>query len=130
MCAYLCGMIRRPPRSTRTDTRFPYTTLVRSVDGEAERRPHRRAFARDFDRPEVDVEQPAVDGRYRHGDLRLHAAARSEEHTSELQSLMRIPYAVSCLYKRTAIHTAITPYTFTQYHKHTYQLYSSISITP
>src|SRR3546814_1347853 len=97
-------MIRRPPRSTRTDTLFPYTTLFRSLRDE--------------------VVDEAVDpllefrfllGRQRHepcglfggegvqrlgrGQLQL----RSEEHTSELQSLMRISYAVFCLKKKTAL---------------------------
>src|SRR3546814_15800424 len=73
-------MIRRPPRSTRTDTLFPYTTLFRSplgdIDGEDEER--------------EDSE---------HGDVALDED-RSEEHTSELQSLMRISYAVFCLKKK------------------------------
>src|SRR3546814_8707266 len=90
--------IRRPPRSTRTDTLFPYTTLFRSaqkvgrVDGEAPivppdlgERVDRRARRRD-DRPD-----------------RAGRDARSEEHTSELQSLMRISYAVFCLKKKTHI---------------------------
>src|SRR3546814_6677378 len=87
-------MIRRPPRSTRTDTLFPYTTLfrsardgqriacavrhhdalLRSAGGRGNRRADRRQDARDPD--------------------------RSEEHTSELQSLMRISYAVFCLQKK------------------------------
>src|SRR3546814_2502667 len=86
-------MIRRPPRSTRTDTLFPYTTLFRS---EIEIGP--RVAAR-------RVEQPAFDrilGRLqtvRH-DNPLCLPPRSEEHTSELQSLMRISYAVFCLKKK------------------------------
>src|SRR3546814_2257463 len=73
-------MIRRPPRSTRTDTLFPYTTLFRSLQKGGPRR------ARHFrDRRRSD--------RGRH--------PRSEEHTSELQSLMRISYAVFCLKKKT-----------------------------
>src|SRR3546814_6644016 len=82
-------MIRRPPRSTRTDTLFPYTTLFRSPrDGRCRRRQaatHRQA-ARD--------RHP---GRRRAGHGR---PVRSEEHTSELQSLMRISYAVFCLKKK------------------------------
>src|SRR3546814_20334638 len=81
-------MIRRPPRSTRTYTLFPYTTLFRS--------------------PAVAADGPAA-GRY--GDLLLDLQhpegaeadllqPRSEEHTSELQSLMRISYAVLCLKKK------------------------------
>src|SRR3546814_3300705 len=78
-------MIRRPPRSTRTDTLFPYTTLFRSSG----RRPWRgcRRCGRD----------PAAAARGRSP----RASARSEEHTSELQSLMRISYAVFCLKKKT-----------------------------
>src|SRR3546814_9739049 len=78
-------MIRRPPRSTRTDTLFPYTTLFRSRRGagaegcgRAQRRPDRE----------------------RHRGARRHDRRRSEEHTSELQSLMRISYAVFCLKKK------------------------------
>src|SRR3546814_2322550 len=132
-------MIRRPPRSTRTDTLFPYTTLVRSfrLDGEATRR------VGDLRVPDLQ-EVPAVSRRPRfpHGSCRtgLRAASkaqrpsgrrsagsrgtlrglpgiggcasrlsgdghsRSEEHTSELQSLMRISYAVFCLKKKKKQH--------------------------
>src|SRR3546814_6550878 len=85
-------MIRRPPRSTRTDTLFPYTTLFRSV---------RRGQRLDVER----VRRLRVLGagagpeqalRPRGGGGKL----RSEEHTSELQSLMRISYAVFCLKKK------------------------------
>src|SRR3546814_4572369 len=106
-------MIRRPPRSTRTYTLFPYTTLFRS-------------------RPQPHDPSPRVAARYRKGDAAIRVAqrimafriagrvhpsfprahsrtdfcawsrfsARSEEHTSELQSLMRISYAVFCLKKK------------------------------
>src|SRR3546814_2035588 len=82
-------MIRRPPRSTRTDTLFPYTTLFRSTDFQGEladavREGRRREFA---------AFQAFV-----------HGSNRSEEHTSELQSLMRISYAVFCLKKKTKRH--------------------------
>src|SRR3546814_6458757 len=103
-------MIRRPPRSTRTDTLFPYTTLFRSDDG---RHPVVRADLQEFglelvagaDVDRVDlVRQPHL---FQHdGDLkairrRPHVEIdRSEEHTSELQSLMRISYAVFCLKKK------------------------------
>src|SRR3546814_5906753 len=74
-------MIRRPPRSTRTDTRLPYTTLFRSCGIPAETlREVARAFAK------------------AKGAMVLWG--RSEEHTSELQSLMRISYAVFCLKKK------------------------------
>src|SRR3546814_1216130 len=79
-------MIRRPPRSTRTDTLFPYTTLFRScLWGGA---PQACAVLRTCHQPDG-----ADRGRLREG--------RSEEHTSELQSLMRISYAVFCLKKKT-----------------------------
>src|SRR3546814_1317234 len=88
-------MIRRPPRSTRTDTLFPYTTLFRSHEHE------RHAVRRD--RPLARCEEnPDTRGRQRtcaegHPGRGLQ---RSEEHTSELQSLMRISYAVFCLKKK------------------------------
>src|SRR3546814_3657479 len=98
-------MIRRPPRSTRTDTLFPYTTLFRSV----RQRGREKAQVRE-ERPvlvgvrlPVDhaVEPRLVGGERRHrvglGSARV---LRSEEHTSELQSLMRISYAVFCLKKK------------------------------
>src|SRR3546814_8656214 len=88
-------MIRRPPRSTRTDTLFPYTTLFRSTelqraDVDAERRmtasfPAAFADLEPFAEPWIGLDT---------------MAARSEEHTSELQSLMRISYAVFCLKKK------------------------------
>src|SRR3546814_6046410 len=79
-------MIRRPPRSTRTDTRFPYTTLFRSpLSGQA-------GAVVIF----VPVGQACGGRRAR---LR-YSKRRSEEHTSELQSLMRISYAVFCLKKK------------------------------
>src|SRR3546814_16155859 len=83
-------MIRRPPRSTRTDTLFPYTTLFRS---------HGRLVARAVDGRYLVVD-PARDSARRSAGQRPRAARRSEEHTSELQSLMRISYAVFCLKKK------------------------------
>src|SRR3546814_4927686 len=81
-------MIRRPPRSTRTDTLFPYTTLFRSGK--------RRKAVQD-ERKDTDIENLA-DEPAEHIVLAAHR--RSEEHTSELQSLMRISYAVFCLKKK------------------------------
>src|SRR3546814_19900098 len=81
-CFLFFLMIRRPPRSTRTDTLFPYTTLFRSID-----------YSRYARRAGADSERNST----RRTGLR---AARSEEHTSELQSLMRISYAVFCLKKK------------------------------
>src|SRR3546814_1972629 len=91
-------MIRRPPRSTRTDTLFPYTTLFRSRIRAA------GISGLHHDTGLVPGFQAGAD-RVRRG-LR-HAARRSEEHTSELQSLMRISYAVFCL-KKKKIKTQIT----------------------
>src|SRR3546814_8843028 len=93
-------MIRRPPRSTRTDTLFPYTTLFRSAgkDTTDESYERREPFSGEVN---ISVERsslgPAI------AVVRQHAripACRSEEHTSELQSLMRISYAVFCLKKK------------------------------
>src|SRR3546814_1300411 len=86
-------MIRRPPRSTRTDTLFPYTTLFRSRQ-HGRQHPARPGGGAEAARREVPVDRPRPD-RYL-GPFRR----RSEEHTSELQSLMRISYAVFCLKKK------------------------------
>src|SRR3546814_12889879 len=88
-------MIRRPPRSTRTDTLFPYTTLFRSRPRPARRpTPHptcRARCTRTWTATCPTTASPAAAAT--HG-------RRSEEHTSELQSLMRISYAVFCLKKK------------------------------
>src|SRR3546814_1306756 len=91
-------MIRRPPRSTRTDTLFPYTTLFRS----------RSAAMRQRGLVQPSTGRPRDDLRSVQRVLGL-SHRRSEEHTSELQSLMRISYAVFCLKKK-------KPYT-----RHTHQ---------
>src|SRR3546814_2679111 len=97
-------MIRRPPRSTRTDTLFPYTTLFRSAGGadqELLRGPVQRA--------DPALGRPSVGAVCRHhlafvrgglADTNERQMVRSEEHTSEPQSLMRISYAVFCLKKK------------------------------
>src|SRR3546814_9445130 len=101
---FLFLMIRRPPRSTRTDTLFPYTTLFRSSgDGHA---PVYRAASGSRrcvppDRPRPDRGAP-LRGQ-RQGQGFQGRTRRSEEHTSELQSLMRISYAVFCLKKKLTI---------------------------
>src|SRR3546814_1617088 len=92
-------MIRRPPRSTRTDTLFPYTTLFRS------QQQHRVAgmLRLQFDLAHQIGEEGVGDVGDDHPDRLAraeHQRARSEEHTSELQSLMRISYAVFCLKKK------------------------------
>src|SRR3546814_4565362 len=97
-------MIRRPPRSTRTDTRFPYTTLFRSPlmtpfdDFRIgfERYAPRRA--NETSAPVTDVS--ALRRNIAFSAMERHRRGRSEEHTSELQSLMRISYAVFCLKKK------------------------------
>src|SRR3546814_5965667 len=114
-------MIRRPPRSTRTDTLFPYTTLFRSVvlmrGGSVIVSPHGQLLAGpDFSGEtilyaDIDLEEVVrgkydfdVVGHYARPDIfRLtvdERPRRSEEHTSELQSLMRNSYAVFCLTKK------------------------------
>src|SRR3546814_2136818 len=109
-------MLRPPPRSTRTDTLFPYTTLFRSLSGS------KRRYAAIGDVIKVTVKEAAPRGRVKKGEIYNAvvvrtakgvrrkdgslirfggnaAVLRSEEHTSELQSLMRISYAVFCLKK-------------------------------
>src|SRR3546814_2899793 len=106
-------MIRRPPRSTRTDTLFPYTTLVRSHAAARRHEPRRQGICGGAgpggsgraDSVALCRRGAAVEGRDPHQPL----FTRSEEHTSELQSLMRNPYAVFCL-KKKKITTQI-PYT-------------------
>src|SRR3546814_7800810 len=129
-------MIRRPPRSTRTDTLFPYTTLFRSlfrfVQLRLRAREHallrtrlavreragaegdaaavgREPEAVDTDRERGELHRLAARGRHRVQLRRVvlraeevHRGPRSDEHTSELQSLMRISYAVFCLNKKTS----------------------------
>src|SRR3546814_2723623 len=94
-------MIQRPPRSTRTDTLFPYTTLFRSYRATATKH-GRRADARYTNRARyragTDSGQPVSTYRPAPPSDRTHV--RSEEHTSELQSLMRNSYAVFCLKKK------------------------------
>src|SRR3546814_1409672 len=99
-------MIRRPPRSTRTDTLFPYTTLFRSRFEETQHavellvrneRPHVVALVEA--RTDLDLLR-AIRNRSEY----LVERRRSEEHTSELQSLMRISYAVFCLKKKKKKH--------------------------
>src|SRR3546814_18101870 len=104
-------MLRRPPRSTRTDTLFPYTTLFRSCrcasdQDQADRlsRAGHRSSVRDPRRA-----TRCLAGGGRQPGLRSRPARRadrSEEHTSELQSLMRISYAVFCLKKKKTNHTS------------------------
>src|SRR3546814_1757918 len=113
-------MIRRPPRSTRTYTLFPYTTLFRS-------NPYVESFSDDqglvgidfgvYGVPETFVIDQAGVIRYKYAgpltpellrDTLLPLVRRSEEHTSELQSPMRIPYAVFCLKKKRLQNNLVT----------------------
>src|SRR3546814_11296445 len=88
-------MIRRPPRSTRTDTLFPYTTLFRSVWNRIAPEVQDQIVEMALEQSELSPRELAV----RFTDERQYFV-RSEEHTSELQSLMRISYAVFCLKKK------------------------------
>src|SRR3546814_5667894 len=121
-------MILRTPRTTRTDTLFPYTTLFRSIclrQGKTTRRPRSGGVDRRGQIPEmvsIHVRPPEIEDRlmpgHWEGDLiKGKANARSEEHTSELQSLMRISYAVFCLKKKKIItnltHSHSTPRHYT-----------------
>src|SRR3546814_15024882 len=95
--SYMCFvifflMIRRPPRSTRTDTLFPYTTLFRS---------DLRKGAGQVDLPVPGSRQAGRHDRFLPVADPQKSIVRSEEHTSELQSLMRLSYAVFCLQKKT-----------------------------
>src|SRR3546814_3678887 len=100
-CCFFFLMIRRPPRSTRTDTLFPYTTLFRSgsgcfrrADGRASKEQSPKTNGQTTERSRAAPHRQC----YRH---QIATIVRSEEHTSELQSLMRISYAVFCLKKKT-----------------------------
>src|SRR3546814_1884342 len=106
MLMLFCLLIRLPPRSTRTDTLFPYTTLFRSLAERAERRGFPARWKRE------SALQPLLRPGRRKAPrfawawfiaipaITICRAIRSEEHTSELQSLMRIPYDVFCLKKQ------------------------------
>src|SRR3546814_9748512 len=143
-------MIRRPPRSTRTDTLFPYTTLFRSIIDalRTTKLIRRHALERRIDQPldfqlNLVVELASIRTKELHaivvmrivrrrdhdaglcsqrarqiGDARRRQWAkqisRSEEHTSELQSLMRISYAVFCLKKKTNLMRQHVPKTSTK----------------
>src|SRR3546814_5575260 len=109
-------MIRRPPRSTRTDTLFPYTTLFRSgnmcIEGQRKNFEVHRLVCEAFHGPAPDGQQAAHKDGVRARDRSQSFSwqcRRSEEHTSELQSLMRISYAVFCL-KKKKIHKKHTRY--------------------
>src|SRR3546814_10429735 len=107
-------MIRRPPRSTRTDTLFPYTTLFRSrapAPGGRRRTRQHRDLARALEHAQGKLRDRLLPRR-----ARMHAVSeqRSEEHTSELQSLMRISYAVFCLKKKRNNTKIRTQHEFTQ----------------
>src|SRR3546814_2136579 len=90
-------MIRRPPRSTRTDTLFPYTTLFRSRQSD-DQLPYIRRRPADGHRG--TGRRTIIRGRSALLGVDQRRSGRSEEHTSELQSLMRISYAVFCLKKK------------------------------
>src|SRR3546814_5710080 len=113
LCVFFFLMIRRPPRSTRTDTLFPYTTLFRSpihigdpfslvsrcTDERAGEMKMTASTEDDFSVIDEDYDSFLVGRGLPAGDA-MRGEIRSEEHTSELQSLMRISYAVFCLKKK------------------------------
>src|SRR3546814_8129858 len=115
LCIFFFLMIRRPPRSTRTDTLFPYTTLFRAalvLDHVDQRLGH--VDVRSFERADLDLGVHILGQRAAAVDMEQivepleRVRARSEEHTSELQSLMRISYAVFCLNKKKNQNTSNT----------------------
>src|SRR3546814_5979466 len=108
-------MIRRPPRSTRTDTRFPYTTLFRSSGAPTWSRPCISPATTIWRSP-----YGAAATTWRAPPPATTGLSRSEEHTSELQSLMRISYAVFCL-KQNTINTI--QHTDSQIFQHTHNSY-------
>src|SRR3546814_5801638 len=94
-------MIRRPPRSTRTDTLYPYTTRFRSLFNAltgARSGVMHQLFST------LDTTTRMLDLPHNQKALLVDTVGRSEEHTSELQSLMRISYAVFCLKKKKNVH--------------------------
>src|SRR3546814_14543454 len=99
-------MIRRPPRSTRTDTLFPYTTLFRSCTVKSCTIHGFRIIVKPFDNRNHTSFTLISVYRCLRSPLSNHRKPRSEEHTSELQSLMRSSYAVFCLKKKTQITTS------------------------
>src|SRR3546814_2141398 len=128
-CCLFFLMIRRPPRSTRTDTLFPYTTLFRSIGRHIEAMRALRCA----------VEQQPLPEESAHGSfvpptiIEIDDIARSEEHTSELQSLMRISYAVFCLKKKkttqqnnSLCHTHHTTHAYTTHPQPTHDHYPTL----
>src|SRR3546814_5446502 len=111
ICMFFFLMIRRPPRSTRTDTLFPYTTLFRSLVSRgtisnflleaAGLNVANMVILKLFGDEQIMLNCLASDFGVKQGLM----TARSEEHTSELQSLMRSSYAVFCLKKKKNTHT-------------------------
>src|SRR3546814_4025221 len=115
-------MIRRPPRSTRTDTLFPYTTLFRSRDF---------ALLKLHNNLRSINTNPSQYAKATHQIAAMTSLLRSEEHTSELQSLMRISYAVFCLKKKTNKNLNISHCTILIHITLILNLhYSSLSTTP
>src|SRR3546814_2773508 len=108
---------RRPPRSTRTDTLFPYTTLFRSDAGAGSLLDHL-----------VELRSRLLRGIV--GVVVALLALRSEEHTSELQSLMRISYAVFCLQIKTRKATPSMEYTINTTNQHSAEPITSSAKTP
>src|SRR3546814_3380078 len=114
-------MIRRPPRSTRTDTLFPYTTLFRSIPA------HGLRPGAVVNMVALDCSHPTLWGKHGNelldgwifggGREMIDSVWRSEEHTSELQSLVRISYAVFCLKKKNNTHKNSTIHNIERQHK-------------
>src|SRR3546814_5572722 len=110
-------MIRPPPSSTRTDTLFPYTTLFRSIQPQKITKKSRPFSCRKHIQRDTFKYIPHCTRKATRPCV--HTYARSEEHTSELQSLMRISYAVFCLNKKISLQNKHTQ------NKHYYTKYTN-----
>src|SRR3546814_3577380 len=113
-------MLRRPPRSTRTDTLLPYTTLFRSCHRFRHTDIGRELSFKPFDVSALRGYPACAQAIHDIGDFVTGHYRRSEEHTSELQSLMRISYAVFCLKKKNTHNQNINIYYIQQQHTTTH----------
>src|SRR3546814_3314447 len=120
-------MIRRPPRSTRTDTLFPYTTLFRSLKVGESCSGDRAGFVER--QAGTTRKQVAAGIAVTEADQEIRLDRRSEEHTSELQSLMRISYAVFCLKKKILMNTVDLYHTRSTTHQRQLNTYSTTRMT-
>src|SRR3546814_9460066 len=118
-------MIRRPPRSTRTDTLCPYTTLFRSCPSSTPPHSYLSVNAQLIEKYLVThfcVAKELRPANHFHVKTDIPKPSRSEEHTSELQSLMRISYAVFCLNKKKRSYTKLVNHHYINNQTQTYYI--------